>query len=187
MTRPGGVFRRAASRRPEGPPLPHGADWLWQVPLAEVAAARPASGMTLAPGLRLFFEGGDAPEVAPGDGGLAVTPGAGLAYLSLAIDLAPEALRGLSRDHLLRLDLSVRVTAPRSTVRLNLRHGPNVEQVVEALPESGDGAVEFDMWPLPAMVLQADAGWIDLILERPAPGPLLIRELTLSRLPRARF
>ena len=52
-------------------------------------------------------------------------------FLSLVLDLPTEASEGLGRRHIIRLDIRVETESPLEIFgRLNIRHGPNVEQVV---------------------------------------------------------
>ena len=66
-------------------------------------------------------------------------------FLSLVIDLPEEAARGLKPKHLIRLDVIVEMEKPLEIfARLNIKHGPNVEQIVRELPLErgrGDGGI----------------------------------------------
>ncbi len=56
-------------------------------------------------------------------------------FLSLVLDLPEEAARGLKLKHLIRLDVIVEMEKPLEIfARLNIKHGPNVEQIVRELP-----------------------------------------------------
>lgn len=108
-------------------------------------------------------------------------------FLSLAIDLPPEAAEGLKSRHLIRLDAIVEVERPLGIfARLNIRQGPNVEQVVRELPQSTAGEmVEFDLAYIRMNEKRADKLWIDLIFEAPGMNQIVLRDVTLSRRPRA--
>ena len=57
-------------------------------------------------------------------------------FLSLALELPPAAVQGLRLNHLVRLDMSVETEKPLEIfARLNVRHGPNTEQLVRELPQ----------------------------------------------------
>ncbi len=68
-------------------------------------------------------------------------------FLSLVLDLPESGLRGLRRTHLLRLTMEVEVEKPLEIFcRLNVKHGPNTEQLVRELPlSSGPSHVDFDL------------------------------------------
>ena len=69
-------------------------------------------------------------------------------FLSLVLDLPEEAARGLRQRHLLRMDVIVEMEKPLEIfARLNIKHGPNVEQIVRELPMMGEevGIVSYAM------------------------------------------
>lgn len=108
-------------------------------------------------------------------------------FLSLVLDLPEEAAQGLKLRHLIRLDAIVEMEKPLEIfVRLNIKHGPNVEQVVRELPLSGDEMmVEFDLAYTRVNEKRVEKLWIDLIFEGPEMNQVIIRDLTISRRPRA--
>lgn len=108
-------------------------------------------------------------------------------FLSLAIDLPDDACKGLARRHLIRLDTLIDAEKPIEIfARLNVRHGPNVEQVVRELPAtSGSHAVEFDLAYTKLNEKRVEKAWVDLIFEGPQMNRVLVRDLTFARLPRA--
>lgn len=108
-------------------------------------------------------------------------------YLSLVIDLPDSAVQGLKLRHIVRLDVSVETERPLEIfARLNVRHGPNTEQVVRELPPGQQQAtVEFDLAYTRMNEKRVDRAWLDLIFEGPQMNQILIRDLTLSRRPRA--
>ena len=56
-------------------------------------------------------------------------------FLSLVLDLPFEAVDGLTRRHLIRVDTIVEMEKPLEIfARLNIKHGPNTEQLVRELP-----------------------------------------------------
>lgn len=108
-------------------------------------------------------------------------------FLSLAVEMPPGALAGLTRNHLLRLNLVVDSEHPQEMfARLNIRHGPNTEQIVREL-ETGtrDIAVEFDLYYTQFNESRGEKMWIDLIFEGPSMNQVTIRDLTLIRRQRA--
>lgn len=131
---------------------------------------RNASDMDLAPfGLRL--------DVFRFDG----------SFLSLSVDLPSEVCEGLSKRHILRLDCAVDLENPIEIfARLNVKHGPNLEHVVREIPLSSDDVfVEFDLAYTKLNEKRVEKVWIDLIFEGPEMNQIVLRDLTLSRRPRA--
>ncbi|MEM9709225.1 MAG: DUF6478 family protein [Pseudomonadota bacterium] len=110
-------------------------------------------------------------------------------YLSLVIELPSAAAAGLSKNHIVGVDL--RMQTERSVevfARLNVRHGPNTEQVVrEVPPGNGDRNVEFDLAYSEMNERRVERAWVDLIFERPAFNEIRIEDVTFTRRPRAGF
>ncbi|MEO0390731.1 MAG: DUF6478 family protein [Pseudomonadota bacterium] len=109
------------------------------------------------------------------------------AFMSLVLDLPPDATEGLRRNHLVRLDPVVEIERPIEIfARLNIQHGPNVEQLVRELPlHQSDHAVEFDLAYSNMNEKRAEKAWLDLIFEGPAMNQVTVRDVVLSRRPRA--
>jgi len=108
-------------------------------------------------------------------------------FLSVVIDLPKEAVQGLRLNHLIRLDCVVETEKPLEIfARLNVKHGPNTEQVVRELPIS-EGAtwVEFDLAYTKMNEKRVEKAWVDLIFEGPQMNQIVVRDLTFSRHPRA--
>lgn len=108
-------------------------------------------------------------------------------FLSVVIDLPSEACAGLRKRHLVRVDMTVELEKPIEIfARLNVRHGPNVEQIVRELPPgSRSGHVEFDLAYSKLNEKRVDKIWLDLIFEGPEMNQITLRDLTLARYPRA--
>lgn len=108
-------------------------------------------------------------------------------YLSLAIDLPEDAARGLLRKHLIRLETIVELEKPIEIfARLNIKHGPNTEQIVRELPlHEQDIMVEFDLAYSRIQEKRIEKLWLDLIFEGPQMNQVILRDLTFSRRPRA--
>ncbi|MDJ1009140.1 MAG: DUF6478 family protein [Paracoccaceae bacterium] len=108
-------------------------------------------------------------------------------YLSLVVELPPAAVDGLTKNHVVRLETRVATERPLELfARLNVRHGPNTEQVVrEVPPGSGERAVEFDLAYSQMNERRVERAWLDLIFERPAFNEIRVRDVTLTRRPRA--
>ena len=87
----------------------------------------------------------------------------------------------------MRLETSVETEKPLEIfARLNIRHGPNTEQIVRELP-AGDGEawIEFDLAYTNINERRIDRMWLDLIFEGPEMNQIILRDVTLSRRPRA--
>jgi hypothetical protein len=110
-------------------------------------------------------------------------------FLSVVLELPPEAIDGLRLTHLIRLDVSVALERPLEIfARLNIKHGPNVEQLVRELPLHEDEVmVEFDLAYTKMNEKRVERMWIDLIFEGPEMNQITMRDVTLSRRPRAEF
>ena len=108
-------------------------------------------------------------------------------FLSLVLDLPDEAVHGLRLRHLIRLQTIVEMEKPLEIfARLNIKHGPNVEQVVRELPlNEPDTSVEFDLAYTRVNEKRIERAWIDLIFEGPELNQIVLRDVTLSRRPRA--
>jgi len=108
-------------------------------------------------------------------------------YLSLAIDLPESASNGLRRKHLLRIETRVEMEKPLEIfARLNIKHGPNTEQIVRELPLGQDEVVvEFDLAYTKLNEKRIERLWLDLIFEGPEMNQVVLRDLTFSRRPRA--
>ena len=108
-------------------------------------------------------------------------------FLSLVIDLPPEATQGLKKTHLIGVNTIVEMEKPLEIFgRLNIRHGPNTEQIVRELPlNQEDVTVEFDLAYSKLNEKRVERAWIDLIFEGPEMNQVTLRDLTFSRRPRA--
>ena len=104
-------------------------------------------------------------------------------FLSLVIDLPPEAVQGLKRRHLIRMDTIVEMEKPLEIfARLNIRHGPNTEQIVRELPlHEEDIMVEFDLAYTKLNEKRVEKAWLDLIFEGPEMNQVVLRDQTFSR------
>ena len=108
-------------------------------------------------------------------------------FLSLVIDLPEDGARGLKLRHLLRMDVIVEMEKPLEIfARLNIKHGPNVEQIVRELPLNAEEvAVEFDLAYSKMNEKRVERLWVDLIFEGPEMNQIILRDVTFSRRPRA--
>jgi len=182
---------------------PQGTDWSWRPDLWREPLAR--SGMASAPRkarmdaqVTLFH---DCPlaeialrqirnrrdkDLAPFSLSVETFDFAG-SFLSLSVELPPDAATGLTRQHLMRLDTQIETESPTKIfARLNIQHGPNAEQVLRELDMSAQtGSVDFDLAHLSLNERRIEKLWLDLILDRPAMNQIVLRDLTLCRHHRA--
>lgn len=195
--------RLALPQTGAGAELPQGADWCWRPepwrgPLPEEGIAPVPSPSRLGDEVTLFHDcslselslrqlrntrGADRAPF-----GLAMDVfGFDGSFLSLVIDLPPEAIAGLRRRHLVRLEPVLELEKPLEIfARLNIKHGPNTEQLVRELPLGEDGGmVEFDLGYSNLNEKRVERMWLDLIFERPEMNRVVLRDLTFSRRLRA--
>lgn len=184
-------------------PLPQGTDWswrpeIWRGPLPVQGLASVASKSMLG-GEATVFHDCDRSELTLRQ--LRNTREADLApfglrmdvfafdgsFLSLVLDLPPEAVAGLKRRHLIRMDTIVELEKPLEIfARLNIKHGPNTEQLVRELPlHETERMVEFDLAYSNLNEKRVERMWLDLIFEGPEMNQVILRDLTFSRRPRA--
>lgn len=182
---------------------PPGTDWswrpkAWRVPVPEqgIAPARAKSALTNE--VLVFHDCREAEvslrqtrnlredDLAPFGLTLEVFHFAG-SYLSLVIEVPPASCSGLKKRHLIRLACVIEKERPaRISARLNVRHGPNTEQVLLDLPDDGpDTMVEFDLAYSQLNEQRAERMWIDLMIQNPEMNQITLRDLHLSRYPRA--
>lgn len=187
--------------------LPAGTDWHWRpsilsAPVTPSGIAAPESGTWLGPETSIWHDcdaraiilrqvpNRDAEDLAP-LGLLLEAMGFRGSYLSIAIDLPGESLAGLSRDHVVRIDASLSVERPTSVyMRLNIGHGPNTDALLQHLGDLAPGdtaqrVLEYDLHYLDINEQRLEKMWLDLIFEAPQMNALRVRDLFLSRHPRA--
>lgn len=110
-------------------------------------------------------------------------------FLSLVVDLPDDGVDGLKRTHLIRMDVIVELEKPIEIfARLNIKNGPNTEQIVRELDLTQDQTiVEFDLAYSNLNERRVEGAWIDLIFEGPEMNQVILRDLTFSRRPRAQI
>jgi len=108
-------------------------------------------------------------------------------FLSLVVDFPQQAIDGLTRRHLIRMDTIVELEKPLEIfARLNVKHGPNTQQIVRELPlDEQEIMVEFDLAYSTLNEKRVERAWIDLIFENPQMSQVVLRDVTFSRRPRA--
>ncbi len=107
-------------------------------------------------------------------------------YLSLVIEVPPSSCDGLRKRHLVRLAATISRERPVTIhARLNIKHGPNTEQILLKLPDEEEAVVEFDLAYGQLNEKRAERMWVDLMIGDPAMNRVVFRDLNLSRYPRA--
>ena len=108
-------------------------------------------------------------------------------FLSLVVDLPNDAVQGLTKSHLVSINTIVEMEKPLEIfARINIRHGPNTEQIVRELPlNEEDVTVEFDLAYSKLNEKRVEKAWLDLIFEGPEMNQITLRDLTMARRPRA--
>ncbi|MCE8540043.1 hypothetical protein KBY27_21485 [Ruegeria pomeroyi] len=184
-------------------PKPHGTDWswrpeLWRGPLASPGLSSVPTRSTLGGEVTLFHDCEFSEltlrqlrnlreaDLAPYGLRMDVFKFDG-SFLSLVIDLPDTAAEGMTRAHLLRVDTIIESEKPLEIfARLNIRHGPNTEQIVRELPlHEQDVMVEFDLAYSRLNEKRIEKIWLDLIFEAPEMNQVILRDLTFCRHRRA--
>ncbi len=184
-------------------PRPHGTDWswrpeLWRGPLPTPGLSSVPTKSMLGGEVTLFHDCGFSEltlrqlrntreeDLAPFGLRMDVFKFDG-SFLSLVVDLPQEACQELTRVHLLRIATIIETEKPLEIfARLNIKHGPNTEQIVRELPlNEQDVMVEFDLAYSRLNEKRIEKIWLDLIFEAPEMNQVIIRDLTFSRYRRA--
>ncbi len=185
------------------PRQPLGTDWawrpdVWRGPVPERGAAAVEARTSVSEDITLYHDctapevilrqvrNSDEADLAPF--GLTLEMfGFDGSFLSLAARLPDAAVEGLRLRHLIRLEAVMDAERPvEAFARLNIKHGPNVEQMVRELPKDGRAKmVEFDLAYAKIDEKRIEKLWLDVIFERPAMTGITLRDVTLSRRPRA--
>ncbi|WP_278923926.1 DUF6478 family protein [Pseudophaeobacter profundi] len=184
-------------------PRPHGTDWswrpeLWRGPLPTPGLSSVPSKSRLSDEVSLFHDcsiseltlrqlrNSREEDLAPFGLRMDVFKFDG-SFLSLVVDLPPEACTNLARHHLIRVDTILESEKPLEIfARLNIRHGPNTEQLVRELPLGEKNVtVEYDLAYSTLNEKRIERIWLDLIFEAPDMNQVILRDLTFARYRRA--
>lgn len=184
-------------------PKPLHADWvhrpnLWSGPVYPAGRAAVETNTSLTDGASIFHDcktseityrqirNAGAEDLAPFGVRVDVFAFDG-SFLSLVVDLPPGGVDGLRKRHIVCLSLSLQTEKPLELfARLNVRHGPNTEQIVREFPMNArEMSVEFDLAYTDLNEKRIERAWIDLIFEGPQMNQIVLRDVTLARKPRA--
>ncbi|MEO9898953.1 MAG: DUF6478 family protein [Paracoccaceae bacterium] len=188
---------------PNSFPRPHDTDWawrpeLWRGPLAKPGLSSVSTRAGLGNEISVFHDCANSEltlrqvrnlkekDLAPFGLSMDVFSFDG-SFLSVVVDLPGQVTDDLRKSHLIRMDCIVEMEEPIEIfARLNVKHGPNTEQLVRELPlHETDVFVEFDLAYSKLKEKRVDRAWIDLIFENPSMNRVVVRDLTFSRRPRA--
>ncbi len=183
--------------------LPLHADWawrpdIWRDPVSPPGLAAAATRAPFGPGTTVFHDCRDSEltvrqirntgheHLAPFGFRMDVFRFDG-SFLSLVLELPEAAVQGLTMRHLVRMDAVVELEKPIEIfARLNVRHGPNTEQLVRELPLGvPEPMVEFDLAYTRMNEKRIERAWVDVIFERPEMNQIVLRDVTFSRRVRA--
>ncbi len=185
------------------PQMPLGTGWswrpdLWRGALPEPGAVASLDRTALGEGVALYHDcplgeivvrqiRNDRPEDRAPYGLCLDVFGFKGSFLSLAMNLPEAAVEGLKPRHLVRAEMVIDSDRPvKAFARLNIKHGPNLAQPVSSLPEQGrDKVAEFDLAYADLNDKRIERAWLDLILNDAAMTRIVIRDLVVSRRPRA--
>ena len=186
-------------------PKPHNADWawrpeLWRGRIGQLGMSSVANKSMLGDEINLFHDCSQSEltlrqvrnlreeDLAPYGLRMDVFKFDG-SFLSLVLHLPGEAVTGLKRTHILRVNTILQMEKPLEIfVRLNIRHGPNMEQIVRELPlDQHDVSAEFDLAYANLNEKRIEKAWVDIIFENPQMNQVTFRDLTFSRRPRAQL
>lgn len=108
-------------------------------------------------------------------------------FLSLVLDFPPEGAQGLKQKHIIRIDMNAEMEKPLEMfARLNIKHGPNTETIVREIPlNQTEVMVEFDLGYSKINEKRVENIWLDLIFEGPEMNQIILRDVTITRRPRA--
>lgn len=181
------------------PDAPFGTDWLWSPDISS-SAITPDS-FENCPNRQpvgdhaVLFHDCDAQEIAArqtrDDDGthglqLEIAKFEG-SFLSLACDLPDSAGQDLKKRHVFRFEADLDCPQGMSIyARLNVKHGPNVEKILQHMGAGQDHiSAEFDLAYTQLNIGRLEKIWLDLIFEDPAGKTVTLRNIKLSRRPRA--
>ena len=114
------------------------------------------------------------------------TPPSRSSSFALAIDLPDELYETFAKDELIGLSGAIVAERPTGfTVRLNIKHGPNTEQLIQAHDlRNSEFGLEFDPEHLKINVNRVEKIWLDLVFETPNFNRISLIDLAFSKRPR---
>ncbi|MBM3605801.1 MAG: hypothetical protein FJX25_13965 [Alphaproteobacteria bacterium] len=189
--------------------LPAGTDWRWRPQVLRVqspdpALVAPATGKWLSDEVTLFHDCREralilrqvrnrkATDLA--DYGLQLeVMGFTGSFLSYSLTLPPESLDQMAGHHIIRLEATLQSERAITVyARLNVQQGPNTETILRQMGDPIAGRhchriVEFDLGYAQLSPRTVDKAWLDVIFEAPQMNAVALRDVILSRHPRAQI
>lgn len=189
--------------------LPSGTDWRWRPQILQArnpqsSLVAPESGSWLSSEVALFHDcarralvlrqrrNRRATDLADYSLALEVMGFEG-SYLSFSLSFPDQALQDLGGQHVIRLDALFDAERPAAAyARLNVQQGPNTETLLRKLGEDLDQkdcrrTLEFDLGYADLSARKVDKVWVDILFESPAMNAMGLRDIVLSRHPRAQI
>lgn len=108
-------------------------------------------------------------------------------FISIAFGFPETAAKSIGRHDLLRISMNSNADESfQAYARLNLRHGPNNEQIIRMI-DIGDGEsfAEFDIFYTEFEPSRASDAWIDLIVNEPGGRKFSLTDVVIIRRVRA--
>ncbi|MDO5658242.1 MAG: DUF6478 family protein [Paracoccus sp. (in: a-proteobacteria)] len=188
-------------------PLPGGTDWRWRPGflsgrIAPTGMASPENGAALGDSARVWHDCAEHALMLRQVQNMRATDLAGYglqmevmgfsgSFLSVSVDLPAEALIGLTKNHIVRLESAIEIESEMDIyARLNIGNGPNTDELLRHLGGMRAGQVnhhvtEFDLAYTEINENRLEKIWLDLIFEGPVMNAVQLRELVFSRHPRS--
>ncbi len=190
-------------------PKPLFCDWsyrpeLWRMPITPIGIAAAETKSTFGEEVMLFHDcrnseltvrqvrNGRESDLAPFGLRMDVFRFDG-SFLSLVVELPYASVDGLKQRHLVRMNAVVEMEKRLEIfARLNIKHGPNTEQLVRELPfgdldkhDRAEVEIEFDLAYTNMNEKRVERMWVDLVIENPEMSQVVLRDINFSRRPRA--
>lgn len=108
-------------------------------------------------------------------------------FFSVVLDLPGDAAESMKLKYVLRLDIALESEGPIELIaRINIKHGPNTDQIVREIPLESDGApqgtmMEFDLAYAKINEKRIEKIWLDLIFGNIEMNKVVLRDVSLSR------
>lgn len=108
-------------------------------------------------------------------------------FMSIAFGFPETAAKSIGRHDLLRISMTSSADENfQAYARLNLRHGPNNEQIIRMMDiGEGESFAEFDIFYTEFEPSRASDAWIDLIINEPAGRKFVLSDVVILRRVRA--
>ncbi|QFU07081.1 hypothetical protein PARPLA_00106 [Rhodobacteraceae bacterium THAF1] len=191
--------RLAGSVTNTAPQAPRDSDWVWRPDVFSSRMTAPghagiASGTALGDSVKMFHDCPVSEISLRQTAGRAYSASApyGIAFdvlnfagsfLSLVVELPKEAVEGLTLSHVVHALVQIEAESEIEVyARLNVKHGPNTEQVVRELDmRHSTPEVDFDLAYTDIAEPRIESAWLDIIFGNPRMNRVVLRDLIVSR------